>query len=217
VSSRKLTIADIADTRAYERERDSFRRQVIALKRRRRVAIGPLVTMVFENRTTMRFQVQEMARAESMTTDAQIQVELDTYNLLVPERQEICATLFIELTSQEALRLWLPRLVGIESCVEIRLTGEQPSDRRVVKATADEAHASQLTREEVTASVHYVRLSLDDDEASAFAKGEAEMAIVHPEYAYSTRLSRATVASILADWGDGVPGKNIDRGSSSRA
>ena len=81
-----LTLEDIADQRAYERERDEFRAQVIAAKKLRRMSVGPVITLVFENRLTIRFQVQEMARAEKMVTDQQIQHELDVYNRLLPAR-----------------------------------------------------------------------------------------------------------------------------------
>ena len=80
----KLTLLDIADLRAYEREREDFQARIIELKKRRRVQVGPVVTLVFESRDTVRFQVQEMARAERMLTDAQIQQELDVYNPLIP-------------------------------------------------------------------------------------------------------------------------------------
>ena len=73
--------------RAYERERDEFRADIIALKKRRRVALGDLMTIVFENTDTMRFQIQEMARAERMLTDEQIEHEVETYNELIPERR----------------------------------------------------------------------------------------------------------------------------------
>ena len=116
-TARPLTLADIADQRAYERERDEFRARVIAVKKLRRVSIGPVVTLTFESRLTMRFQVQEMARAEKMTTDEQIQHELDVYNRLLPSPGELSATLFLELTSEDQLRTWLPRLVGIERAV----------------------------------------------------------------------------------------------------
>ena len=116
-----LTLEDIADQRAYERERDEFRSNVIAAKKLRRVSVGPVVTLVFESRLTIRFQVQEMARAEKMVTDEQIQHELDVYNRLLPTPGELSATLFIELTSEEELRTWLPRLVGIESACQIRI------------------------------------------------------------------------------------------------
>ena len=86
---RKLTVDDIVDMRAYERERDEFRRRVIALKKMRRVALGPIMTMVFENDVTMRWQVQEMARAERMMRDEQIAHEVETYNQLIPDAGEL--------------------------------------------------------------------------------------------------------------------------------
>src|ERR1700681_3124020 len=121
--TRALTLDDIEDLRAYERRRDGYRRHVIELKRRRRVALGPIVSLLFENRETMRSQILEMARAERMASDDQIQNELDVYNALIPEPGELSATLFIELTGEDALRNWLPRLVGIEHAVLLRLTG----------------------------------------------------------------------------------------------
>ncbi len=123
--SRKLTLDDISDLRAYEREREAFRAHVIALKKRRRVSVGPFVTVVFENRDTIRFQIQEMARVEKLISDEAIEGELRAYNPLIPEPGELACTLFIELTSEVALREWLPRLVGIERSVELRIgTGD---------------------------------------------------------------------------------------------
>src|SRR3974390_823482 len=118
---RKLTVDDIVDHRAYERERPEFRAHIIDLKRRRRVALGDLVTVVFENTDTMRFQVQEMARAERMLTDTAIAHEVETYNELIPDAGELSGTLFAERTSDELLREWLPRLIGIQRAVRFEL------------------------------------------------------------------------------------------------
>ncbi|HEX7096666.1 MAG TPA: DUF3501 family protein, partial [Acidimicrobiales bacterium] len=74
--TRKLTLDDIADFRAYERERKAFRQHVIELKQRRRVPVGPFITFVFENRDTIRFQIQEMARVEKLYSDEAILHEL---------------------------------------------------------------------------------------------------------------------------------------------
>src|SRR5687768_18282803 len=117
----KLTLDDIADLREYEREREAFRAHVIALKKRRRVALGPFLTLLFENRDTIRFQIQEMARAEKILSDEAIQTELDIYNPLIAERGSLAATLFIELTSKDELVEWLPKLVGIERSIELRI------------------------------------------------------------------------------------------------
>src|SRR5437868_5222162 len=95
----KLTLDDIKDVRAYERERDDFRRHIIDLKRRRRVALGTLLSIVFENTDTMRWQVQEMARAEKMLHDEQIAHEVETYNEIIPDDRQLSATLLLELTS----------------------------------------------------------------------------------------------------------------------
>ena len=90
--TRKLTLADIADVRAYERERDVFRAEVMETKRRRRLSFGTIITMMFENRDTMRLQIQEMARVEKLATDDEIQVELDTYNPMIPDPGQLTAT-----------------------------------------------------------------------------------------------------------------------------
>ena len=117
------------DLRAYERVREDYRAKIIARKRDRRVALGPIMTLVFECFDTVRFQVQEMARAEKIISDEAIQVELDIYNRLLPAKGELSATLFIELTSDEALREWLPRLVGIERQLGIAIDGEVVAER----------------------------------------------------------------------------------------
>src|SRR5437660_12897 len=93
------SVADILGLRAYERVRDDYRARVIAKKRNRRVPLGPIMTVVFECLDTVRFQVQEMARVEKIISDEAIQVELDTYNRLLPGQGELSGTLFIELTS----------------------------------------------------------------------------------------------------------------------
>jgi len=195
VAAGKLTLDDIADLRAYEREREEFRRGVIALKKRRRVPVGPFVTLLFENRETIRFQIQEMARVEKIVTDEAIQVELDIYNPLVPDPGSLCATLFVELTSEEDLRLWLPDLVGIERAAELRL-----GDGTVVPCIPDEQHDSQLTREAITASVHYLRFELTPAQVQAFeTAGPPRLALAHRNYAHEVELGEATRAELLAD------------------
>jgi hypothetical protein len=193
----KLTIDDISDLRAYERERDEFRARVIALKKRRRVHVGPIVTLLFENHDTIRFQIQEMARAEKLISDEAIETELDIYNPLIPEPGSVSATLFIELTSDAELREWLPKLVGVEQQVELRI-GAGP-DPQVVRCAVDPEHARQLTRDEITASVHYVHWDLTAAEVEAFAHGPVAVAITHPEYPHVTELGEDTRAELLAD------------------
>lgn len=193
----KLTLNDIADQRAYEREREDFRRHVVALKKRRRVHVGPVATLVFENRDTIRFQIQEMARVEKLITDEAIQGELDTYNELIPEAGQLCATLFLELTTEAQVREWLPKLVGVERSVALRAG----TDRDVVllRARPEADHASQLTRDDITSSVHYVSWQVDADAVARIEAGPVALVIDHPEYGEATELDTATLDELLAD------------------
>lgn len=196
-SSRKLTLDDIADLRAYERERQDFRAAIIALKKTRRIGVGPFVTFVFENRDTIRFQIQEMARVEKLFTDEAIETELRVYNPLIPEPGHLSATLFVELTSDELLREWLPKLVGVETSVVLRL-GEG-GEAVEVRCLVDPDHAEQLTREDITASVHYVHFDLTPEQIERFVAGPVTLLVDHPNYQHEQVLADATRAELLRD------------------
>jgi hypothetical protein len=194
---RKLTIDDISDLRAYERERDEFRRHVIALKKRRRVSLGPVTTLLFENRDTIRFQIQEMARIEKLISDEAILGELAAYNPLIPEPGSLSATLFIELTDDAMLREWLPKLVGIERQIDLRI-GSGP-DAVTVTCAPDPDHEKQLTRDEITAAVHYVQWHLTPAEVEAFGANPVSIAFTHPDYRFEVEVAPETHAELLAD------------------
>jgi len=198
----KLTLDDIADLRAYEREREEFRARIIKLKRLRRVSVGPVVTLVFENRDTIRFQIQEMARAERILADEGIQAELDIYNALIPSAGQLSATLFVELTSEEEMRHWLPRLVGLEHSMVVRAGGTE------VRCIPEEEHEAQLTRDAMTASVHYIRFEFTPEQVGAFSTGPVRLAVDHPEYREETELSETTRLSLLEDLRGGVGGSS---------
>ncbi len=192
-----LTLADIADLRAYERERETFRANVIALKKRRRLHVGEFQTLVFENRDTIRFQIQEMARAERILTDEGIETELRIYNPLISRPGKLSATLFLELTTDAMLREWLPKLVGIEQSYELRIgAGEQAE---LIPCHVDAAHEAQLTREEMTASVHYLWFPVGRDQAQRLAEGPASLVCTHPAYRFETELDEVSRQSLAAE------------------
>jgi hypothetical protein len=192
--SRRLTLDDIAELRAYERERPGFLESVVAVKTKRRVSVGPIVTLVFESRDTIRFQIQEMARVEKLISDDAIQAELDAYNPLIPEPGVLSATMFIELTSGVALRDWLPRLVGIERAVALEL----PDGQRV-PAAPEADHERQLIDDTVTPSVHYLRFELSEAQIGTLTAGPVALAVDHPAYDERAELGPETVAELLSD------------------
>jgi len=189
---RKLTVDDIADHRAYERERDAFRRHIIDLKRRRRITLGDLLSIVFENTDTMRWQVQEMARAERMLTDEAIAEEVAIYNELIPDEGELSGTLFIELTDDAKLREWLPKLVNVQHHVHFELG----DGSRVDALSEDE---ERLTREDVTATVHYLKFRFSPSQRAVFTSGPVLVVVDHPDYQATTELTDDQRAELAVD------------------
>jgi hypothetical protein len=149
---------------------------------------------VFESFDTVRFQVQEMARVEKIISDEAIQAELDVYNRLLPAARELSATLFIELTTEEQLREWLPKLVGMEREVEFVIDGD------VVPSMPEAQHAAALTRETVTPAVHYLRFPFTEAQVSAFNDAaEVSVASSHPAYEARTVLAPEVRKELLGD------------------
>ena len=196
-TSRKLQLTDILDLRAYERIRDERREEIIEIKRRRRVQLGTVVTLMFENRATMQSQIHEMMRAEKVVRDEQILEELHAYNPLIPEAGQLSATLFIELTTPEQMLEWLPKLVNIESSIGIRL-----SDGSTIMSITEEGHAETLTRDNVTAAVHYIRFEFTPQQVEAFASGEVQILCVHPAYVEVAILPQFVSDELLTDLRD---------------
>ena len=194
MSPNKLTLDDILDLRAYERTREEFRRQIIELKARRRLMLGTFVSVVFENRETIRSQIQEMARAERLSTDEEIQIELDVYNPMVPEPGRLCATLFIELVSDDSMREWLPRLVGIERTIAIRL-----ADGSEIRSYPEAQHESQLTRDDITSAVHYLHFDVRPEQVDVLARSGGVLVCDHPAYQEEIELSALNVAELVSD------------------
>jgi len=188
----KLTLDDIKDLREYERERDEFRRHIVEMKKRRRVQLGDLLTITFENTDTMRFQVQEMARIERMLTDEQIRNELDTYNQLIPDPNELSGTLFVEIDNKERLYEWLPKLVGIERAVSIWL-----HDGSSMPSTPEDEE--RLTREETTTTVHYLKFRFTPEQVDAFAAGPVRIVVDHPNYNAVVELTEEQRSELVED------------------
>lgn len=188
-----LTLADILDIDSYEMVREEYRASVIAHKRDRRLAVGPSVTLAFEDRETIRYQIQEMTRIERTRGDDKVQAEIDAYSDLVPRQGELSATLFIEIPEAEKIRSELDRLIGIDEHVWLEIGPEGAA--KLIRARFDRA---QLEEERISA-VQYIRFEIASDEAQRFASEPSRIRIDHPGYAYSTEIPPEVRASLLRD------------------
>jgi hypothetical protein len=191
-----LELDDILDLRAYEKVRTEKKAEVLGIKRRRRIEVGTFVSVMFESRDTMWYQIQEMLRAERVISDEGVLDELRAYNPLIPEPGQLCATVFIELTSDDSMREWLPKLVGIERSFRLRL-----ADGREIAPVTDEQHDATLTRENVTAAVHYIRFEFGADDVATFGNGPVQLLCTHPNYLEAVELAPHTVAELRGDLG----------------
>ena len=179
---------------AYAKERQAFRKRVLAHKKPRTVHLGAHLTLLFEDELTVRYQVQEMLRIEKTFEAAGIQDELDAYNPLVPDGRNWKATLQIEYEDADERRLALSRLQGIEDRVWVEVEGQSR-----VAAIADE----DLERDtaDKTSAVHFLRFELTAAMIAALKAGASlAMGVDHPHYrATFDPVPEATRQALLAD------------------
>jgi hypothetical protein len=193
----RITRDSLMTLEAYERERARFRARVMEHKKTRTLALGEHVTIHFEDELTMRYQIQEMLRAERIFDEAGIQGELEAYNPLVPDGSNWKATLMIEYPDIEERRRRLAELIGIEDRVWVQVEGFPR-----IYAIADE----DLEREtpEKTSSVHFLRFELEREHVRALRRGASlAVGVDHPNYTAAVdRVPEAVRASLLRDLAD---------------
>ncbi len=149
---------------------------MIAHKKDRTAHLGAHVTLIFEDELTMRYQVQEMLRAEKIFEEDGIQDEIEAYNPLIPDGRNFKATMMIEYEDERERRAALAKLKGIEKRAWVRVAGHA-----AVYAIADEDLERET--EEKTSSVHFLRFELDDAMARALKGGSAlAIGVDHPQY-----------------------------------
>src|SRR5262249_40075629 len=181
----KVVLSEILDIAQYEKARDEIRRRVIELKKNRRLPVGPMVTFVFENHDTMLFQIQEMIRAERIVNHDAIQHEIDTYNQLLPEENELAATMLIELPDAARIREEITKFNGWN-------TREAPQVRIGYERLSGVFDAGKSDDRRISA-VQYVRFRFNDSQREAFATGAtpARLVINHPNYRHEALITGA--------------------------
>jgi hypothetical protein len=183
-----LSTNDLWPLPVYEGVRDQFRREVIAVKKDRRVSVGPHATFLFENRLTVKFQVQEVLRAERIVEPAAVAEELQGWSdMLQPGR--LSATLMIELLGRDAeVKAELRRLFGLSKHLWLEIAAER---LRI------EMEPGREEEERGVAAVQYVHVRVPD--AQALLRGPAALAIDHPHYSHRAELTDSVRRSLAQD------------------
>ncbi len=180
---------------AYAKVRESSRKDVIAYRKRRAVSLGEHVTLLFEDETTIRRQIQEMLHIEKIFDATGIQSEIEAYAPLIPDGSNWKATMLIEYPDEHERKRELARLIGIEDRMFIEVEGHAR-----VHAIADE----DLERENdvKTSAVHFVRFEFTNAARVAVRAGAAvKLGCDHKNYPAHTMIAPETLAQLAGDLG----------------
>jgi hypothetical protein len=187
-----IAFEEIKNIYDYEKVRADFRAMVIDEKKVRRIHLGDKMTLVFENRNSVLFQIQEMIRVERIITDEAMKHEVEAYNVLVPGKNELSATLLIDINDPAQIKPVLDSLVGLNNDSFFIAIGE----RRFL-ATFDDGQAE----DDRISAVQYLKWCLDDEAVTTFADPKQTVSLIctHPNYSFEVALSPETRAALLGD------------------
>jgi len=191
---RKITPQDLLSADEYETRRKSVKQNLIPVKKLRRIEVGPFATFYFENYATMWLQVQEMLRIEK-GGDEQIPGELEAYNPLIPQGEELIATLMLEIEDANRRNAVLLTLGGIEETVFLEIGGE------TIHATPTE-YDDRTTPDGKTSSVHWLRFKLTLEQIGRFKAGSERvvLGVSHPHYGHMAVLPAEVRAALAKDF-----------------
>lgn len=185
-----VDISEIKNIADYELERDAWRPHVLALKERRRIRLGDHLTFLFENRETVRYQIQEMMRIERIVRAQDIAHEVATYNELIPAQGELSASLLIEYETEAERNVKLRELLGLERHLWVEVTGAGRTP-----AIFDER---QIATDRIS-SVQYVKFRLTEAQQKNWSQG-ASLVSDHPSYPAQRNFSEVELAELAADF-----------------
>ena len=193
-AQRKITPQDLLPIAEYDTRRQALKANLIPMKRNRRIEVGPFATFYFENYATMWLQVQEMLRIEK-GGEEQIAGELQAYNPLIPQGDELIATLMLEIEDGNRRHNTLLTLGGIEESVFLEIGGD------VIKATPTE-YDDRTTADGKTSSVHWLRFKLTKEQIARFRASDERvvLGLSHPNYGHMAVIGSQTRAALGQDF-----------------
>jgi len=190
---KSLTADTLMNIIEYEKVRHTYRQDIIAYKKNRRISLGPNVMLTFENEKTLTFQIQEIMRAERLVHDKQIQEEVDVYNTIMPPENGLSATLFIEVVEEAKIRPVLNKFIGLtdRQSLYLDINGEK------IYAEFEQGREE----ENKISSVHYVQFLFSSEQKNNFTDSESEtkLGIDYKDYKYTETVPDGLQRSLCED------------------
>lgn len=188
---KKIELSDIVDIAEYERIRHEYRPKIMQEKDKRRIHVGPKITYLFETFDTMLYQVQEMMRAERIVDEKGIMDEIKAYNELVPVKNQLSASMFIEINDVEERKDFLSKIVDLPKHTYIEIDGER------IPASFDPRQGSP----DKLSSVQYIKFNLNDELVAKFsnALSQIKFGFDHQDYSYQYELSNEQKQILFSD------------------
>jgi len=191
-AAHKITPADILPLKEYDQRRAALKQNLLPVKKLRRVEVGPFATFYFENYATMWLQVQEMLRIEKGGAE-QLAGELQAYNPLIPQGDELIATMMLEIEDGERRNATLLTLGGIEESVFLEIGGD-----RIMAAPTE--YDDRTTPDGKTSSVHWLRFKLTPAQIARFKHERVIIGVGHKNYGHMAVLGDETRAALAKDF-----------------
>ena len=192
---KKLITSDLLSLEEYDKSREEIKQNLLLHKKNRSVKIGDNVLLLFEDYETIKYQVQEMLRIEKIFKENDIQDEIDAYQSLIPDGNNLKATMLIMYTDVNERKIMLNKLCDLENRVWISI-----NNSKKIFAVSDED--LERSREEKTSAVHFLRFQLSDTDIKSFKEiDDIIIGIDHEEYNHEAKLQRDTASSLAKDLG----------------
>ena len=190
---RQLSVESLINILEYEKVRKEYRADIINYKKDRRVKVGPHITIVFENDRTLSFQIQEIMRAERIVQNEKIQEEVDIYNSIMPPKNGLSATLFIEVTEEQKIKSTLHQFIGLTTgkTISIKIDGQ------TIFAVFEEGREE----EDKISSVHYIQFFLNKKQIEKMGEpnSKVEIGIDYNDYTHHIKLPNSTKHPLYLD------------------
>ena len=189
----KLKTTDLLSLEEYDKQREDIKKDLLSHKKNRSVLIGDNVVLLFEDYLTIKYQVQEMLRIEKIFNQKEIQVEIDAYSSLIPDGDNLKATMLIMYPDVDERKIMLNKLHNLENLIWLSIDGSKK-----IIAVSDED--LERTRDEKTSAVHFLRFQLTKSDIKLFKASEnIEFGVNHDNYNQSVKISKDTILALSND------------------